>query len=284
MQVVEFVKISALKTSVYKFPTSYPESDGTFKWDSTTLVLVEIEGGGRKGLGYSYGNEATGHYVESTLKKVVLNAKAMNIPAIWNAMQTAVRNDGNCGIAAMAVAAVDNALWDLKAKILGMPLALLLGMRRSAMPVYASGGFTSYPIDKLQNQLAEWAGMGFKNIKMKIGRHPEKDVARVKAAREAIGKAPRLFVDANGAYNAKQALEKAWQFIEFGVSWFEEPVPSGDFIGLQFIRKRMPPTIKVAAGEYGYNQPYFERMLNAGAVDVLQADATRCGGISGFLK
>ncbi len=284
MQVIEFIKVKSLATSVYKIPTDYPESDGTFTWNSTTLILVEIEGGGKKGLGYSYGNEATGYYIEKVLKKVVIDSKIMDIPAVWNAMLAAVRNDGNSGIAAMAVSAVDNALWDLKAKVLGVSLALLLGMRREAMPVYASGGFTSYPIDKLQQQLSGWAEMGFDKIKIKIGREPEKDIVRVKAAREAIGKDAQLFVDANGAYNAKQAMEKGWQFIEFGVTWFEEPVPSSDLIGMQFIRRRMPPTIRVAAGEYGYSQSYFEWMLDAGAVDVLQADVTRCGGISGFLK
>ncbi len=284
MQVTEFVKIRSLNTSVYKIPTEHPESDGTLKWNSCTLILVEIEGGGKKGLGYSYGNEAIGYYVEKVLKEIVIDSKIMDIPAIWNSMTAAVRNDGNSGIAAMAIAAVDNALWDLKGKILGIPLATLLGMRRAAMPVYASGGFTSYSIDRLQKQVEEWVEMGFDKIKIKIGREPEKDVERVKAARAAMGKEGQLFVDANGAYNAKQAIEKGWQFIEFGVTWFEEPVPSSDFIGLQFIRKRMPPTIKVAAGEYGYTLPYYERMLDAGAVDVLQADATRCGGISGFLK
>jgi L-alanine-DL-glutamate epimerase-like enolase superfamily enzyme len=157
-------------------------------------------------------------------------------------------------------------------------------MKRQSMPIYGSGGFTSYPLDKLQSQLSGWVEKGIKQVKMKIGREPEKDVSRVKAARESIGKETQLFVDANGAYDAKQAIDKAWKFSDYGVSWFEEPVPSSDLKGLHFIRNHVPPAIKIAAGEYGYNQPYFEDMLDANAVDVLQADATRCGGISGFLK
>jgi L-alanine-DL-glutamate epimerase-like enolase superfamily enzyme len=119
---------------------------------------------------------------------------------------------------------------------------------------------------------------------MKIGTHPEDDVSGVKIAREAIGKNTGLFVDANGAYSVKQALEKAAAFTEYNVSWFEEPVTSDNLDGLRFIKEHAPQKINIAAGEYGYNLPYFDRMLHAGAVDILQADATRCGGISYFMK
>ncbi len=281
---MESEKIKSLKASAYIIPTDYPESDGTIKWDRTTLILVEIKGGGKSGIGYSYANEATAFYIEHKLKEIVLGVDIMDVPATWQAMITAVRNDGNCGIAAMAISAIDCALWDLKAKILELPLSLLLGLRRPAMPVYGSGGFTSYPLKKLQVQLNNWAKSGIEQVKMKIGREPEKDASRVKAAREAIGENTQLFVDANGAYDAKQSIAKAWDFMESGVSWFEEPVPSDDLTGLRFIRKKMPPQVKVAAGEYGYNIPYFEQMLATRSIDVLQADATRCGGISGFLK
>ncbi len=184
----------------------------------------------------------------------------------------------------MAISAIDNALWDLKAKILNLPLASLLGKVRDDFQIYGSGGFTSYSIGRLQKQLGGWAEKGITQVKMKIGREPDKDVERVKQAREAIGKHCALFVDANGAYTAKQALEKANQFAEFGVAWFEEPRPSSDLKGLHLIRDNAPAGMNIAAGEYGYNLPYFEQMLDAGAVDVLQADATRCGGISTFLK
>jgi L-alanine-DL-glutamate epimerase-like enolase superfamily enzyme len=208
----------------------------------------------------------------------------MDIPSVLKSMTDSVRNNGNCGIIAMAISAVDNALWDLKAKILDVSLALLLGKVRDDLPIYGSGGFTSYSIEKLQNQLAGWTENGLKQMKMKIGREPDKDVYRVKKAREAIGDKIALFVDANGAYDAKQALDMACRFEELGVSWFEEPVPSSDLKGLHFIRDHAPAGMNIAAGEYGYNLPYFEQMMNAKSVDVLQADATRCGGISTFLK
>lgn len=184
----------------------------------------------------------------------------------------------------MAIAAVDNALWDLKARLLGLPLVTLLGAVRDCIPAYGSGGFTSYSIPQLKKQLGGWAAEGISRVKMKIGRHPDQDVARVRAAREALGPDAELFVDANGAYSRKEALAMAEAFARFGVTWFEEPVSSDDLEGLRLLRDRGPAGMAIAAGEYGYDLPYFERMLDAGAVDVLQADATRCAGITGFLQ
>lgn len=277
-------QVTKLIASAFTIPTDFPESDGTIKWDSTTLVLVEIEGGGKQGLGYTYADATAADFINNTLKEIVLGADVMDIPAAYAAMLVAIRNVGTNGLAAMAVSAIDNALWDLKARTLDVPVVSLLGRARQDFPVYGSGGFTSYPIDRLQKQLSDWAEQGFKQVKMKIGRDPDKDIYRVQMAREAIGENTALFVDANGAYSAKQALEKAKQFADLGVKWFEEPVPSADLEGLNFIRCHAPACMDIAAGEYGFNLPYFENMLAAKAVDVLQADATRCGGLSGFLK
>jgi L-alanine-DL-glutamate epimerase-like enolase superfamily enzyme len=183
----------------------------------------------------------------------------------------------------MAISAVDSALWDLKARLLELPLATLLGAVRDSVPVYGSGGFTSYSIERLQAQLAGWVQDGIPRVKMKIGRRPGEDLARVRAAWEAIGSNAGLFVDANGAYSRKEALEFAERFAACGVGWFEEPVSSDDLEGLRLIRDRAPAGMDIAAGEYGYEPVYFRRMLEAGAVDVQQADATRCGGITGWL-
>jgi L-alanine-DL-glutamate epimerase-like enolase superfamily enzyme len=190
---------------------------------------------------------------------------------------------GRPGITAMAVSAVDSALWDLKARLLDLPLVTLLGSAHDSVPVYGSGGFTSYSIERLQEQLAGWADQGIPRVKMKIGTHPDEDLERVRAARNAIGPEVELFVDANGAYNRKQALAFAEAFAELHVAWFEEPVSSDDLDGLHLLRDRAPAGMDIAAGEYGYELDYFRRMLAAEAVDVLQADATRCGGITGFL-
>jgi L-alanine-DL-glutamate epimerase-like enolase superfamily enzyme len=183
----------------------------------------------------------------------------------------------------MAISAVDNALWDLKAKLLAVPLLKLLGAARNAIHIYGSGGFTSYGNAQLKRQLSGWVEQGIGMVKMKIGRVPANDPERVRAARAAIGKRAQLFVDANGAYARKQALHLAEEFAECNVRWFEEPVSSDDLAGLRLLRNRAPACMDIAAGEYGYDGGYFRRMLAAGAVDVLQADATRCGGITGYL-
>lgn len=285
VQITEKIPIQKLNVSAYTIPTDAPEADGTIAWKSTTMILVELEAGGRKGIGYTYAHPATASVIHHTLKDEVIGKNILqDLPAITQSMIHAVRNNGMCGITMMAISAVDTAMWDLKAKLFNVPLATLLGQAKDAMLIYGSGGFTSYTNEQLQDQLGGWAEKGIKYVKMKIGTHPEQDVERVRIARKAIGRHTGLFVDANGAYNVKQALEKAQQFQEFDVTWFEEPVPSIDLKGLQFIREHVQPEMNIAAGEYGYTLPYFQAMLQAGAVDILQADATRCGGISGFLK
>lgn len=278
------VVVKRADVSAYRVPTDCPESDGTLEWDSTTVVLVELAGGGKKGLGYSYASAAAAELIRGQLAAVVRGAEVLDIPRAWAAMNRAVRNIGKPGIAAAAVAAVDIALWDLKARLLGLPLVKLLGRARESIAAYGSAGFTSYSVEKLREQFEEWVGAGLRMVKMKIGREPGKDPARVKAAREAIGEEAQLFVDANGAYSRKQALAKACEFSESKVAWFEEPVSSDDLEGLRLLRDRLPPGMEVAAGEYGCDAVYFRRMLEAGAVDVLQADATRCAGITGFLQ
>ena len=239
--------------------------------------------GGLHGLGYTYANEATALLIRQAFGDVVRGRDVMDIPQCWAAMVHSIRNLGRPGIASMAIAAVDNALWDLKAKVLDVPLAKLLGVIRHSVPVYGSGGFTSYSDTQLRAQLSGWVDSGIEMVKMKVGRHPSDDVRRVGVARHAIGNEVSLFVDANGAYSRKQALELAKAFRDYGVTWFEEPVSSDDWQGLRLLRDRAPAGMEIAAGEYGYDSVYFRRMLQAEAVDVLQADATRCAGISGFL-
>lgn len=277
-------QITRLAVSVYAVPTDAPESDGTLAWDHTSLVLIEVTAGGETGLGFSYAPPAAAHVAASVLATVIEGGDAFAIEAHWEAMVAAVRNLGWRGICANAISAVDNALWDLKARLLGLPLVSLLGAARDSVMVYGSGGFTSYDRKRLTEQLGIWVEEGgCRAVKMKVGREPGKDLARAKAAREGIGSAA-LFVDANGAYARKQALEFANRFRDLGVTWFEEPVSSDDLEGLRLLRDRGPSGLEVAAGEYGYEPIYFRRMLDAGAVDVLQADATRCCGTTGFLR
>ena len=277
------VPIEALRASVYVIPTDMPESDGTLEWDHTTLVLARVKAGDVEGLGYTYSAAAAAQVIEQVLLPAVLGVDAMAIPTAWAAMRHAIRNLGQPGIAFTALSAVDCALWDLKGKLLGQSVATLLGPARNEAPVYGSGGFTSYDERTLCRQLTGWADAGLRWVKMKVGRDAAADVQRVHAARRVLGADVGLFVDANGAYDHKLALAQAAAFEGDAVSWFEEPVSSDDLAGLRRVRERGPAGMQIAAGEYGYTPTYFRRMLQAEAVDVLQADATRCGGITGFI-
>jgi L-alanine-DL-glutamate epimerase-like enolase superfamily enzyme len=281
------VKLDRVEASAYTIPTDQPEADGTFHWDKTTMVLVEaVAESGERGLGFSYAADAAAGLVQEILGSRLEGCPIDDVRAAWETMLRAVRNVGRPGIAATAISAVDIALWDLRARILEMPLFKLLGVRRTQVPIYGSGGFTTYTVDKLQSQLRGWVEQGIPRVKMKLGTDwgtkGDEDVRRVKAAREAIGDSVALYVDANGAYKPKQAVAMANRFYEHGVAYFEEPVSSDHLEELAFVRQRSP--MDIAAGEYGYDLPYFRRMLEAGAVDVLQADASRCAGITGFLQ
>jgi L-alanine-DL-glutamate epimerase-like enolase superfamily enzyme len=275
--------IDQLKVTAYTVPTDLPEGDGTLDWNQTTLVLVRIAGGSETGIGYTYADTATARLIQDKLRPLIEGHDLLNIPGLWKQMAVATRNLGRSGIVAMGISAVDSALWDLKARVLKLPLCELLGTVRDSIPLYGSGGFTSYSIDQLQEELGRWAEAGMRWVKMKVGREPDQDVVRVGAARKAIGSQAQLLVDANGAYGRKQSLDLAQRFADLEVTWFEEPVSSDDLEGLRLIRDRAPAGMEIAAGEYGYDSCYFRRLIEAGAVDVLQADVTRCGGITGFL-
>ncbi|MBV8890078.1 MAG: mandelate racemase [Alphaproteobacteria bacterium] len=276
--------VRRVTAQAYTIPTDKPEADGTYRWDSTTLVVAQVEAGDRIGIGYTYSGASIVPLIVETLAEAIGDADALDTGTAWRAMQRKVRNLGRAGLAATAISAVDAALWDLKAKLLDLPLASLLGRFRDEVPIYGSGGFTTYTDDELREQLGGWVEQdGCAWVKMKIGSDPARDPHRVSVARSAIGR-HGLFVDANGAYTRKQALSLAAGFAGEGVEWFEEPVSSDDLEGLALLRERAPATIEIAAGEYGYDLDYFRRMLDAGAVDVQQADATRCAGITGFLQ
>ncbi len=276
--------VASVQAAAYTIPTATPESDGTLTWDSTTLVLVTVEAGGRTGVGYTYAPPATAAVVSQTLAGVVEGRDATTPAASWAAMHAAVRNAGRPGVVAEAISAVDIALWDLHARLMDVSLPVAIGAVHDGTPVYGSGGFTSYDNQTLVEQLSGWVEAGIPRVKIKVGRHPEEDPGRLAAARGAIGDDVELFVDANGAYTRKQALLWAQRFADAGVRWLEEPVSSDDLAGLHLLRDRGPGGLDIAAGEYGYDLPYFSTMLAAEAVDCLQADVTRCGGITALLR
>ncbi len=280
--------IDGIEVLAYRIPTDGPdgrESDGTLEWDATTCVVVLASAAGQTGLGYTYGDVAVAHLIDSALAGIALGADAFAPPALWRAMSAGLRNAGRPGVGSMAMAAVDIAVWDLRARLLGRPLLATLPVFHDHVPVYGSGGFTNYPLDRLASQLAGWVDQGIPRVKMKISRHPEEDPARLAAARKAIGDESALMTDSNGACGRKQALDWARRLrAEYGVCWLEEPVSSDDIEGLRLLRDRGPGGLDIAAGEYGFVLPDFAGLLAGGAVDCLQADVTRCGGITGLLR
>ena len=281
------MKVDRLDVGVYTVPTEEAESDGTFTWTDTTVVVAEPHAGGQAGLGFTYATRACATLIRDVLAEAVVGADPMDVPGVWAQMVAAIRNLGRPGICSMAIAAVDTGLWDLKARLLGRPLAALLGAVRDRVPVYGSGGFTSYTDEELVAQLTGWAADdGIPRVKMKVGTawgsRPRRDLERVARVREALGDEVELYVDANGGYNRKQAVRLGQAFAGQGVTWFEEPVSSDDLDGLHEVRDRT--SAEVAAGEYGYDLAYFRNMVEAGAVDCLQADVSRCAGITEWLR
>jgi L-alanine-DL-glutamate epimerase-like enolase superfamily enzyme len=276
-------RIERIDVHVFDVPTvSRSESDGTAEWTSTTMVLVDLSAGGVTGLGYSYVHAAAAAVISDLLSPCARGSSAYAIAEIHCRMVQAVRNHGRAGIAACAISAVDIALWDLKARLLDLPLSALLGPARDTVPVYASGGFTSTPLGMLEGEVAGYRAAGHRRVKIKIGRPVDAAIERALVARSAAGPSVELMVDANGAFTRKEAVELSAQLDEIGVCYFEEPVSSDDLDGLRLVRD--VSRLAVAAGEYGYDASYFYRMLHADAIDILQADATRCLGVTGFLQ
>lgn len=279
--------IDSIRVGVYEIPTDQHEADGTLAWDKTTVVIVEVDAGDMTGLGYTYAAGACKPLIDHMLAGAVLDRSVLDVSGAWESMVRTVRNVGRPGLVSCAISAVDTALWDLKAKILDLPVCRLLGMIHPHVPIYGSGGFTTYDDAATREQVERWVGeWAIPRVKIKIGEswghNVKRDLSRVALTRELAGSETEVYVDANGGYNRKQAMRVADAMQEYDVTWFEEPVSSDDLRGLREIREQT--SIDVAAGEYGYSLVYFDRMIRAGAVDCLQVDVTRCGGITEWLR
>jgi L-alanine-DL-glutamate epimerase-like enolase superfamily enzyme len=278
--------VEKVEARVYVIPTDSPEGDGTFAWDKTTMTIVRVTASGQTGIGWTYGAPECGAIVHSTLAPIVTGTDLMNVSGTWEAMVRAVRNSGREGAIGYAICAVDAALWDLKARVLGIPLHALLGAQREEVPVYGSGGFTTYSAEQLTAQVNDWLSEGSTRVKIKIGESwgtcVPRDIERMSQVRDLIGPDVELFVDANGGYTAKQAIRVMRAVADLDIRWFEEPVSSDHLAGLAEVRAAV--TADVAAGEYGFDLFTLKRLCESGAVDVLQADVTRCGGITEWLR
>ncbi|MFJ2745781.1 enolase C-terminal domain-like protein [Streptomyces sp. NPDC087440] len=279
--------LEQLDVACYLVPTDAPEADGTLSWDRTPVVVVEARADGTTyGTGWTYAPPAVGAYLTQELAPLLIGLDVFDIPAAHTAMCAAARDHGRSGLSAAAVSAVDIALWDLKSRLLSLPLSRLLGAARPTVPVYGSGGFTTYHDTHLASQLGGWVhGQGIDRVKIRIGeawgRAVVRDLDRVRLAREVIGSQAELYVEASGAYTRKQAVRIGGPLAEYGVGWFEEPVPADDLPGLRLVRDAV--VCDVTAGATG-DLPHCARTIGAEAVDCLTLDATRCGGLTVFLR
>jgi L-alanine-DL-glutamate epimerase-like enolase superfamily enzyme len=276
--------VTAVRTAVFRFPTPTPEADGTFAWDATTAVTVEVDAGGQTGLGWTYSSPAAATLIDGELAKALDGRDASDVPGAWTAMHRAGRNLGTRGLFAQALSAVDIALWDLKARLLDLPLADLFGRMRDRVPVYGSGGFTTFDDAQLTEQVEGWQAAGCTAMKIKIGEswgtRVERDLERISRLRELAGDDAELMVDANGGYSPGQARRVGAVLDELGVVWFEEPVSSDDVPALELLRGVL--RCDIAAGEYVSDVRDASRLIPG--VDCLQLDATRCGGYTGWLR
>jgi L-alanine-DL-glutamate epimerase-like enolase superfamily enzyme len=281
------VTLEELSAEAFEIPTDQHEADGTLEWDSTVMVVVRARAGGEEGLGWTYAGRSAKTVVDEKLGPTLEGADVLDIPAANRKMVRSCRNLGQPGVAAYAISAVDIALWDLKARILDVSLSTLIGRAQDKVPIYGSGGFTTYDDETTRAQLLEWVEeWDMPRVKIKIGesqgRNEQRDLRRVELARDVVGSDVELYVDANGAYTRKQAIRLGQEMSkEWSVTWFEEPVSSDDLEGLREVRDQC--TMDVAAGEYGYSPWYFAPLITSGAVDCVQADVTRCNGITGWL-
>ncbi len=276
--------IAELSAAVYTFPTDEPESDGTLTWHATTAVTVQVHAGGVHGLGWTYSSPAAAQIIRDKLAPIVTGLNPFDVEACWSAMHRACRNFGTKGLVMQAISAVDIALWDLKARLLDVPLTGLFGAVRTQVPVYGSGGFTSLDDRQLADQVEVWNRAGCTAMKIKIGQDwgtaTERDLLRIRQLREFADTDVTLMADANGGYTLGQARRIGRSLDELGVTWFEEPVSSDDLTGLKAVRSAL--TCDVAAGEYASDVYDMAQLLPS--VDCLQLDVTRCGGYTGWLR
>ncbi len=276
--------IADIRTAVYTFPTPEPEADGTLEWNATTAVTVTLTAGGHTGLGWTYSCPAAATVIHDKLVDAIRDRDAYDIAGGWSSMHRACRNLGTKGLVMQAISAVDIAWWDLKARLLDVPLSALLGQCRSKVPIYGSGGFTTLSDAQLEEQVGWWQSVGCTAMKIKIGQswgtREQRDLARVGELRKFAGDEVQLMVDANGGYSTGQARRVGAALDELGVTWFEEPVSSDDTTGLANLRAVL--RCDIAAGEYAADVYDVRALLPV--VDCLQLDATRCGGYTGWLR
>jgi len=223
--------------------------------------------------------------INERLAPLVLGEDLTGIERIWDRMYRSVYEPRMPVAVRLAISSVDIALWDILGKTAGIPVYKLLGGFRDKVPAYASGGYygESKGVEDLIKEAAGYVQDGFRAVKIKTGRlKPEEDVARIRAVRNAVGDDVDIMVDANCAWNSRTAVNIAGDLEKLNISWLEEPVPPQDHAGLAHIRRST--NIRIATGEQEFSRQSIKMLLENDAVDILQVDATVCGGLTEWRK
>ncbi|NJQ04786.1 L-talarate/galactarate dehydratase [Streptomyces lonarensis] len=287
-------RIAWIKLSSVQLPLATPISDAKVftgrQKPMTEVAFLFVELGteqGHEGIGFSYSKRAGGpgqfaHARE--IAPVLVGEDPSDIGKLWTKLVWAGASVGRSGLATQAVAAFDIALWDLKAKRAGLPLAKLLGAHRDSVRCYnTSGGFLHTPIEEVLDNATATLENGIGGIKIKVG-HPEAgvDLARVSAVRERIGDTAPLMVDANQQWDRPTAQRMGRALEEFGLVWIEEPLDAYDAKGHAALAASLDTPI--ATGEMLASVAEHYELIRHDAADIIQPDAPRIGGITQFLK
>lgn len=282
--------IRAVDVYLVSMPVGGGLTDATRKVEDIGFLLVKLTTQqGREGIGVTYhevGGEATRELIVRNMAPRLLGRDPLQTEALWWEFFHYLRGVGRKGLMYCALSAIDNALWDLKGKIFDVPLYRLLGGNKTSVPVYASGGWTSYDDDRLVEEMCEIAKCGYKALKFKVGveggQNINRDVVRVRKVREAIGPDIKILVDANNCFEAATAVQLANRIRDYDITLFEEPVFADDIPGLS--RFRRGTDIPLATGEHEYTKFGVRDLLLNEAADIVQADGARAGGYTEMLK
>jgi L-alanine-DL-glutamate epimerase-like enolase superfamily enzyme len=285
------VRIAACNAAHYRVPREVWWPAGRigaslYEISHVELVTCEVEtDDGASGFGFTYtvgqGGSAVLALLEDAIVPELLGRDARDVEAIWHELHAKLHFVGAGGVAAVAVAAADIALWDALAVSAGLPLYRFLGVHRTSLPAYASAVNLALTTDELAEQMAGYRAEGFGAVKMKVGKPLHEDVERVRAVREAIGGACELYVDANMAWDVAEAGRRLRAFEPFGIGWLEEPLPPHDVDGFAALQRAT--TIPLAAGETLFTPDEFAPYLRQGAIRIPQPDVIRLG-VSGWRR
>ena len=277
------MKISRIEAYVAEQQLDRPFYFSQFEFQARQIALVKVVADdGTYGWGEGYGPATVVKAGIEFLAPLVVGEDPLQVEAIWSKMHLRSLDYARRGVLVAAISAIDIALWDLRGKLLGQPVSVLLGgRRREQVRVYATGLYFSKTDDQVGALVEEaqlYAAQGFSAIKMKVGLGVQTDLRHVRAVRQAIGDDIELMVDANHAYSLSEALTFARLIEPLGISFFEEPLSPEDYHGYRELRRQTP--IAIAGGECEYLLAGFSQLLSQRCVDIAQPDICGAGGLT----